>query len=190
MPALPRVLSLALLTTSTASLLACGFLTDSVTEKVEENINEAIVEAAIEQGSEGNTQVDIQDGKVRVQTDQGTFTAGEGAFKTATGFPDSLKPYPGATVTGGMSTSGPDGQINMVNFRTADSPDKVVGFYKAEYAAQYSSKTEANQDGASMLILAQSDTKGGLAVNATPAEGGTEVVLSQTVPAAAAAQPK
>lgn len=155
--------------------LACGFLGDTIGEKVGEKVGEEAVEAAMEKSLEaqGNAdaKVELDQGKMQVQSAQGTVTMQTGSTVPAD-FPADVPIYPGASVESSVNASGPEGGGWVVGFKTADGPDKVSAFYKEKLGASLANKAEMNMNGEIMLVYGSPDEKRSVQVMIKGAEGG------------------
>ncbi|MFN3747413.1 MAG: hypothetical protein ACK4SJ_01865 [Sphingorhabdus sp.] len=119
-------------------------------------------------------------GEATVKTEDGTtatFSTGAAAAKS---LPLGIPVYPGANVTANISGSRADGKGGaMVTMTTADSPDKVVGFYKTE-AAKRGMKTKSNEVAVGNMasFTAENDAGEKIVTTATPGgQGQTQVML-------------
>ena len=84
-------------------------------------------------GEKATYKVTEKDGesKLTIKSDKGTAEISTG--KDGTALPAGLALYPGATVTSSMRmTGGEKGESGTVlSFESADTPDKIVAFYRA-----------------------------------------------------------
>ncbi|MFC1686991.1 hypothetical protein ACFL0L_00220 [Patescibacteria group bacterium] len=87
------------------------------------------VEDSIEDSTGGQADVDLDDGSIRVETDDGTFEAGDDV-SLPSGFPSDVHVYDG-TITA-ASTTGDD--FFVVSVQTSDSPSTVKNKYETELA--------------------------------------------------------
>lgn len=142
-------------------------------------------------GSEPTTTITTSDGQkaeitqtgqseATVKTDDGTtatFSTGAAAAKS---LPLGVPVYPGANVTANISGSRADGKGGaMVTMTTADVPDKVTAFYKAE-AAKRGMKTKSNEVMVGKKASFTAENEAGEKIVATASPGGqgqTQVML-------------
>ncbi|MBX9797306.1 hypothetical protein [Sphingomonas sp.] len=106
------------------------------------------------------------------------MTAGPGSKWPADAAPYAPA-YPGGEVTGSMGGTAADGTGSIVTFTTADSPDKVVEFYKARaQAAGLNEVSTMDINGAKMFSA--SDKGGGrsIAVQTSVNTGKTTAVVT------------
>ena len=157
--------------------LACGFLGDQVSEKVSQKVAEKATEEAIEHDQGGDAKVNLQDGNFSVQTDKGSFSVKSGAA-LPDGFPSDIPLYPGATVQSSAASTTADGQGFMVTASSADTPDKIVAFYKEKLAGTFQSKADMNMNGSMMLIYQTADEKRSVQITASPEGSGSQISLT------------
>lgn len=157
--------------------LACGFLGDEVSEKVSQKVAEKATEEAIEHDQGGDAKVNLQDGHFEVKTDKGSFSMKSGDT-LPDGFPSDIPLYPGAKVTSSAASQTPDGQGFMVTAESADTPDKIVAFYKDKLAGAFESKADMNMNGQLMLIYQTADQKRSVQITATAQGAGSQISLT------------
>jgi hypothetical protein len=113
------------------ALLLTGLLVAVIGVSGCQNLAEKAIEKATEKAIEGQTgnQVDIKDGSVSIQGEDGsTANIGEGAEVPAE-FPKDVPVYDG-TVLGAFSSA----DSWTLNIETTDDPKKVIEFYVARLA--------------------------------------------------------
>lgn len=158
--------------------LACGFITNKVTEKVSEEVAEKAIEKSIEADGGGDASVDMSNGQVNITTDQGAVNiTANGGGSLPSDFPADVPLYPGAKITGTMSSSGPDGAGVVVNFETTDSADKIAAFYKEKLGGSFKTAAEMNMGGQLTLAFVSADEKRTVSVSANPTGSGSAVML-------------
>lgn len=107
-----------------------------------------------------------------------TMTAG-GAGRWPAGLADYAPPYPGGEVGASFAGSSQDGAGGMVTFTTTDSPEKVVGFYKARAAtAGLSAVSTMDVNGAKMFGAKDEKTGRLLSIQASIAGGRTTAAVT------------
>ena len=107
---------------SAAMLFVAVFVLSGCTKTAEN-----IVETSIEASTGGEVDVDLDDNTLRVETDEGTFEAGE-SVSLPSGFPSDVYVYDG-TITA-ASTTGED--MFVVSIQSSDSQTDVKEKYEAE----------------------------------------------------------
>ena len=97
---------------------------------------EAAIENAIEKESGGNADVNINnDGSMHIETSEGTYDAGSNRLPAD--WPTDVTAYAGATIQYSGSTNPATGKAGAAAvLMTADKPEKVVEFYKADLRAK------------------------------------------------------
>ena len=119
-------------------------------------------------------------GEATVKTEDGTtatFSTGAAASKA---LPLGVAVYPGAKVTANISGSRADGKGGaMVTMTTADKPDKVTAYYKAE-AEERGMKIKSNEVMVGNMASFTAENEAGEKIVATATPGGqgqTQVML-------------
>ena len=176
MPRPPRLLLLTTLSVLGGFALACGFITDKISEKASDKIAEKAVEAQ----TGGNASVDINKGQLNIKTDQGSLNFQSGQTTLPDGFPSDVPLYSGATITSSAAMNQPDGKAFMVQFKSADAPDKVSAFYKEKLAGTFQSKADVNANGQLMGMYATADEKRSVQITVSADGTGSQVSLVVT----------
>lgn len=129
--------------------------------------NEADRQAAGQGQPPANVTVTTPEGRVEVR-------AGP-----ATGLPEGIPAYPGASTVGGVNVSGgsAQGEGNVIVFTTTDPPAQVIAFYvQAAGAAGYRVAQQMTMGPTAMMAATRGAGDGeGLTVTATGAGGATQV---------------
>lgn len=135
--------------------------------------------------TDGSTvKVEQEDGKggakITSTTSEGTATMTTGgAGQWPAGLADYAPAYPGGAVGASFMGSSNDGAGGMVTFTTADSPGKVVDFYKARAAAAgLSDVSNMDINGAKMFGAKDGKTGRTLSIQASVADGKTNVAVT------------
>lgn len=113
-------------------------------------------------GEKATYKVTEKDGesKLTVKSDKGTAEISTGTDGTA--LPDGFTLYPGATVTSSMrmKAAGEGKSSTVLSFETADTPDKVVAFYRSDaQKAGYKIEGEV-KTGEMEMLSGKKDTRG------------------------------
>ena len=119
-------------------------------EKIAEKATEKALEKAIEEGIEneggGEAEVDIDEGKTKISTDEGEFTIGQGA-ELPDGFPDVVPVYSNITILSSLTSTENGLQTFSVSGTTGDSVDEVFDWYESQlggWAIENESTSESN----------------------------------------------
>jgi hypothetical protein len=111
-------------------------------------------------------------GGVSLSTPNGTITTGKSANVSAADL--GTDPYPGATSDeGSMSMKMPTGSMVTAVYRSTDSPDKVVAFYKEKLGENAS--IVQNNNGT--VLSAGEKDKDNIVVTITPESNGTKIAI-------------
>lgn len=146
------------------ALGGCGASDETVT------IGDDGEEVTISRDGDNTVTYETEDGEAVVTTGNGGDTAAAG-----------LPAYPGASGNGGMninatSDNGGSGQIS--NFRTGDTPEEVIAFYRRALESRGYQVRSTMQTGQHQTISAQSDDNSGVHITATAIPGqGTNVTI-------------
>lgn len=146
------------------ALAGCG-------KKTSESLAEKMIEHAMaKDGVKGK--VSISDGKMTVQTKDGTtsWAAGEGT-KVPDTFPKDIQVYAGAKVLASVSV--PNGQNLMLE--SGDSIEKIIAFYKGSMK-EWKEEMSMNQGESSMLIYKKEQRQVSIVV--TRADKGSQINLT------------
>jgi hypothetical protein len=135
---------------------------------------ERAAERAIERAAGGDADIDVDDGKITVKTDEGEWSTGGEMPKD---WPSDVPVYGGAKVLYSASANPATGSAgSYLALQSSDSPDKVADFYKRELVAKgWTITSTATVNGAVYLGAQKAGRQ--LAFTASPAEGGTSVTL-------------
>lgn len=136
------------------ALLLAGLLAAAVAVSGCQNIAEKAIERATEEAIEGQTgnKVDIKDGGVTIQGEDGSTTnIGEGAEVPAE-FPKDVPVYDG-TVLGAFSNA----DSWTLNIETADDPKTVIEFYVAQLEKEGWAKESQADMGTGGMYSAKKD---------------------------------
>lgn len=100
-----------------------------------------------------------------------------------TGWPASAPAYaaayPGATVTTTFDGASTEGSGTMVSFSTADSPEQVINWYRAQAELAHLPETSlVNGGGARTFMAGDADRGHAVMVQATAKGAGAEVVVT------------
>lgn len=87
------------------------------------------IEDSIEDSTGGQADVDLDDGNIMINTNEGTFEAGDNV-SLPSGFPSDVYVYDG-TITASTTTSD---DMYVVSIQTSDSPEQVKDTYETELA--------------------------------------------------------
>lgn len=117
-----KLLCLSLVATMVLVLSGCA-LTDKLTQKAGEKIGEKIVEQAT------NSEVDVEEGKITINTNEGTTEWGENVDLPKS-FPEDIPVYEDAQVTS-TSSSQTDNSY-YVTMLSTDDFDNIGNFYGTE----------------------------------------------------------
>lgn len=180
LPARLGAAGLALLLVTGAS--GCGKAADKFSEKAAEKATEK----AIESGSDGKADVDLNDGEMNIETDDGSFSMGAGG-EIPDSWPEDVPMPPDAEVVSVMEMGSDDSEATINLSVTTDMPsDDVVAFYKDgldgwTQAGTFSSNSE---DGGMTSVQYERDEQTSLGITALDDEDeGTIVNLTYTVQA-------
>jgi hypothetical protein len=147
-------------------VMGCG-------KKTSESLAEKMIEHAMaKDGVQGK--VNISDGKVTMETKDGTtsYAAGAGT-KVPDTFPKDVQVYAGAKVLASVSV--PNGQNLMLE--SGDSIEKIIAFYKGQMSAGgWDEKMSMNQGESSVLIYKKEQRQASIVV--TRAEKGSQINLT------------
>jgi len=90
---------------------------------------------------------------LEMKSNDGTVNIGAGPVK----LPSWLPAYPGVTIEGNASSQNAQGSGAIFGFKTSDSTDKIVSFYKDAFTAA-GLKESANLNTSAMTMVAGADT--------------------------------
>lgn len=113
---------------------------------------------------------------ITVTTPEGTaeIRTGGGA---ASGLPEGIPAYPGASTTGSVDVSGASaqGQGHVVMFTTSDPPAQVIAFYAQAVGGAGYSIAQQMTVGPTAMLTAQKGEGEAVTITATQAGGATQV---------------
>lgn len=152
--------------------------------KAAEKIGQKATEKAIESGADGNADVDISDGEMNIETEDGSFSVGSGEIPDS--WPEDVPLPDGLEVLSAMDM-GSDGE-SMINVSgTTDmTPDEVTAFYESGldgWSESDSFSSRAEEGGMSSVSYEQDGRTVGVTILDDPDEA-TTLSLSYTVEAA------
>lgn len=113
------------------------------------------------------TSDDGEAGNVTIKTADGEVSFGGGAAHAK--LPAGIAPYPGARMTGGLSSSGKDGNAGMASFEVKGKAADVIAHFRKEVEAQGMKVTSEITADQTMMFAAQKadDDKSGMQFTAT-----------------------
>lgn len=122
----------------------------------------------------GKSKMEIQDGKAVIKSPDATMVIGSQAGT----LPSWLPAYPGTQPTGTMVAETPSNKSSTFAFKTADTPEQVLTFYKEKLeAAGFEILTAMIQATGGMVTAQDSASQRQVVVTTSP---GGETVLSVT----------
>ena len=168
------------LVTTTALVAGCG----RAQEKASEAAMEKAIEAEMAKSGGGQAKVDLSAGRIKMTTTDasGKSTQMEMGSAKVTEAELGLPFYPGAKQVDGGATriSTGDGSTMSVGLHSADSADKVAGFYRDQLKAKAAGKQFMDMsggDGNATLMLADEKDKSSLQVSVMKAESGSDIQI-------------
>lgn len=165
-----RVLIAGLVMLGVVGLGGCKQGTETATEKA--------VEKAIEKDSGGKANVSLDEGKVSIETKDGSFeVATGGELNIPDDFPQDVYLPKDANVLTSMTM--PDGFA--VTLQTSEARDEVVAHYTAEMKAQgWEEKVVMNMGESQMLTYSKDNDARTVNIVAAKGETGTQVQITTT----------
>ncbi len=128
-----------------AFLFVCGVL---VIAGCSGKAEEKAAERMIEKGTGGKANVDVNNEKVEIKTEDGEMVAGKGT-KIPDDFPDDVFVYQPAEVVASVNAEGG----KSLSLKTADDAEKVAATYKTEMKKNgWTEKGSMNMGGQNMLV--------------------------------------
>lgn len=151
----------------------CGQAADKISEKA--------TEKAIESGADGDADVDISDGQMNIETEDGSFSVGSGEVPDT--WPEDV-PLPADLAVLSAMDMGSEGE-SMINISgTTDmNPDEVAAFYEDEldgWTESGSFSSSADEGGMSSVSYEQDERTVGVTIVDDPDEA-TTLSLSYTI---------
>ncbi|ALC12630.1 hypothetical protein [Sphingopyxis sp. 113P3] len=121
---------------------------------------------------------DGEAGNVTIKTADGEVSFGGGAAHAK--LPAGIAPYPGARMTGGLSSTGKDGTAGMASFEVEGKAADVIAHFRKQVEAQGMKVTSEITADQTMMFAAQKadDDKSGMQFTAT--QEGDQVTGSVT----------
>lgn len=146
-----------------AGLAGCGKVSDKLSEKASEKITEKAIEAS----SGGKADVDIKDGEVSIETEDGSLKIGTGDlpdnWPKDVPLPDDIKI---AGSYGSSDTS--SGEIVTVSAQTDLSADEVISFYNDKLGDwSESSNFSTSSDGGKLSSISLEKDNRTISISAT-----------------------
>ena len=165
-----RVLIAGLVMLGVVGLGGCKQGTETATEKA--------VEEAIEKDGGGKANVSVEEGKVSIETKDGSFAvATGGGLKIPADFPLDVYLPKGGTVITAMTV--PEGFA--VTLQTSEARDEIVGQYTAEMKAQgWEEKVAMNMGESRMLTYSKDNDARTVNIVVANSEGVTQVQITTT----------
>lgn len=152
---------------------ALGFVATRLIGITGKKVAERAVEEAIEEATQGEAKVDISEegGEVTIETEEGTFTAGQKELPD--NFPSDMPVYPDANI--GTTASSED--TVSVSLSTDDSLATVSNYYKDELAAEGWEITQtATLENATVYDIKKGKITGAVAVAET--DEGVSIIIT------------
>lgn len=151
--------------TTLALLAGCG-------QRAAENM----IENAMERETGQDAQVDVnRDGSMRIETEDGTFTAGGTAMPD--GWPEDAPAYPGATVSYAGTMNPATGKSGMAAIlMTQDGGDAVAAYYK-DRLTRDGWKIDTTMLGGDMSIVSATKDDRTLSIAVATANGQTTITM-------------
>lgn len=143
--------------------------------KSQEKISESVIKKAIEKQSGGKAKVDLSEGSISIQTEEGSFqmSSGESA-KIPDNFPSDVYVFEGAKIEAVMqSTEG-----STLSLSTQDTISKVTGKYRSEMTNKgWKQESTINMGDQQMLLF----TKDERASTVIVTSDGEKTMIAMTV---------
>ena len=165
---------------ATALLAGCG----KAQEKTAEAAMEKAVQAEMAKSGGGTAKVDLSAGNIKMSTTDaaGKTTQMEMGAAKITEAELGLPFYPGAKQLEGGATriSAGEGSTMSVGLHSADSTDKVAGYYREQLKAKAAGKQlmdMSGADGAANLVLADDKNQSSIQVSVMKAESGSDIQI-------------
>ncbi|MBU0732015.1 hypothetical protein KKC88_03995 [Patescibacteria group bacterium] len=157
-----------------ATLVFSGcFLTDWATKKASETVTEAISE----QATNGDVDVDFDEGTFTVETEEGTVSIGQTEIPEE--FPSNVPVYSGATVV--WTSSSTADQAYWVDLESTDDFDTVETYYNEQLESngwEVTDTTTYTADGQSTTIIYAQDGTNDLVVTVSSSDGKVMISLN------------
>jgi len=162
-------------------LLVLVFAGGCLGQKISEKITEKVIEKAIESEGGDNVDIDLDDGEMTIESDDGEVNISMGA-DLPDNFPDNVPVYPDMEIISSWAVTEDDKDSYSINGLTDDAGDDVFAWYKSKLSG-WDIENEFSASGDDVKTSSLSAKSGGLVTVIMVVETedeGTNIIQSVT----------
>lgn len=162
-------------------LLVLVFAGGCLGQKISEKITEKVIEKAIESEGGDNVDIDLDDGEMTIESDDGEVNISTGA-DLPDNFPDNVPVYPDMEIISSWAVTEDDKDSYSINGLTDDAGDDVFAWYKSKLSG-WDIENEFSASGDDVKTSSLSAKSGGLVTVIMVVETedeGTNIIQSVT----------
>ena len=162
-------------------LLVLVFAGGCLGQKISEKITEEVIEKAIESEGGENVDIDLDDGEMTIESDDGEVNISMGA-DLPDNFPDNVPVYPDMEIISSWAVTEDDKDSYSINGLTDDAGDDVFAWYKSKLSG-WDIENEFSASGDDVKTSSLSAKSGGLVTVIMVVETedeGTNIIQSVT----------
>ncbi len=141
-------------------VFAGGCLGQKISEKITEKVAEEIIEKAIESEGGENVDIDLDDGEMTIESDDGEVSISMGA-DLPDNFPDNVPVYPDMEIISSWAVTEDDEDSYSISGLTDDAGDDVFAWYKSKLSG-WDIENEFTASGDDVKTSSLSAKSGGL----------------------------